>query len=60
MMTEKPEKYQHMLQNLVVRAQQVNLVPCFACNHFFKYYSLERQYLSFLGIYIIILPNFLL
>lgn len=26
MMTEKPEKYQHMLQNLVVRAQQVQLL----------------------------------
>lgn len=25
MMTEKPEKYQHMLQNLVVKAQQVPL-----------------------------------
>lgn len=25
MMTEKPEKYQHMLQNLVIKAQQVML-----------------------------------
>lgn len=26
MMTEKPEKYQHMLQNLVFKAQQVRHV----------------------------------
>lgn len=25
MMTEKPEKYQYMLQNLVIKAQQVTL-----------------------------------
>jgi len=30
-MTEKPEKYQHMLQNLVVKAQQVPLFFIMTC-----------------------------
>lgn len=53
MMTEEPEKYQRMLQNLIFKAQQVGTdLECYFISYFGIYFLIDSPiYYSDLGVH---------